>query len=149
MSGGKKKGRWSLKTTNNLTRWHDRLTRTEQRSNPWTECRKHVSFLHYSSALLLLLLFYSPNSILCYLHSNVTPQNFNVKEFNTNITEFIQTLNDPRYSQVDSDYPVEDLVSVVGMVSKSVNDYRYVHILCIYTKKVFYCRKDIFLYPEM
>ncbi|CAL1545348.1 unnamed protein product [Lymnaea stagnalis] len=56
--------------------------------------------------------------------SNVTPANFNVREFNTNMSEFIKTLDDPRYSQVDGEYPVGELVSVVQMVTKSVNDYR-------------------------
>ncbi|KAK3764454.1 hypothetical protein RRG08_020362 [Elysia crispata] len=59
-----------------------------------------------------------------YKKSNITPDNFNVKEFNTNLTEFIRTLDDPRYSSVDEDYPVDELVKVVGMVSTSVKDYR-------------------------
>lgn len=59
-----------------------------------------------------------------YKKSNITPENFNVKEFNTNLTEFIRTLDDPRYSTVDEDYPVDELVKVVDMVSTSVKDYR-------------------------
>ncbi|GFR82545.1 hypothetical protein ElyMa_000629800 [Elysia marginata] len=59
-----------------------------------------------------------------YKKSNITPENFNVKEFNTNLTEFIRTLDDPRYSSVDEDYPVDELVKVVDMVSTSVKDYR-------------------------
>uniref|UniRef100_A0A0B7AXY5 Uncharacterized protein n=3 Tax=Arion vulgaris TaxID=1028688 RepID=A0A0B7AXY5_9EUPU len=58
-----------------------------------------------------------------YKKSNVTPENFNVKEFNTNVAEFTRTLDDPRFCQVDSEYPVEDLVSLVNMVTKTVNDY--------------------------
>ncbi|XP_059140663.1 death domain-containing protein 1-like isoform X1 [Physella acuta] len=66
----------------------------------------------------------SPREKREYKRSSVTPSNFNVREFNSNMGEFIRTLDDPRYSQVDLDYPVDDLVSVVGMVTKSVNDYR-------------------------
>ncbi|BFZ14128.1 hypothetical protein BsWGS_17167 [Bradybaena similaris] len=59
-----------------------------------------------------------------YRKCNITPENFNVKEFNTNMTEFIRTLEDPRYGQVDAEYPIEDLVSLVAMVTKSVSHYK-------------------------
>ena len=59
--------------------------------------------------------------------SGVTSQNFNVREFNSNMADFIRSLEQPRFNMVDSEYPVEELTQVVDLVSKSVNDYKYVH----------------------
>ncbi|KAK0067897.1 death domain-containing protein 1, partial [Biomphalaria pfeifferi] len=59
-----------------------------------------------------------------YPQSHITPANFNVREFNTNLTEFIRTLDDPRFSQVDQEYPMKEFTSIIGMITKSVNDYR-------------------------
>merc|ERR1711879_140539 len=55
---------------------------------------------------------------------SVTPENFNVCEFNTNMAEFISTLEQQRFSTVDKEYPVQELNSVVALVAKSVKDYK-------------------------
>ncbi|XP_048251559.1 death domain-containing protein 1-like [Haliotis rufescens] len=50
--------------------------------------------------------------------------NFDIKSFNSSIGDFLEVFSEPRYQEVDSDYPVDDLISVVSMVSASIEEFK-------------------------
>ena len=56
--------------------------------------------------------------------SNINHDNFDIRSFNSSISDFVELFSDPRYQEVDSDYPVDDLISVVSSVSASIDLFR-------------------------
>ncbi|XP_046546528.1 death domain-containing protein 1-like [Haliotis rubra] len=51
-------------------------------------------------------------------------ENFDIKSFNSSIGDFVEMFSEPRYQEVDADYPVDDLISVVSMVSASIEEFK-------------------------
>ncbi|XP_076439095.1 LOW QUALITY PROTEIN: death domain-containing protein 1-like [Babylonia areolata] len=51
-------------------------------------------------------------------------ENYDVRSFSTSLDEFVHVLSDPRYQEMQGEYPVEDLMSVVTMVTAAMEDYK-------------------------
>ncbi|KAK7095934.1 uncharacterized protein [Littorina saxatilis] len=53
------------------------------------------------------------------------PTNYDVSSFNTNLSSVMELLSDRRFSEMsaDDDYPVEELMSVISLVTMNINEY--------------------------
>ncbi|XP_061190143.1 death domain-containing protein 1-like [Saccostrea echinata] len=51
-------------------------------------------------------------------------EGFNIRSFNDNILEFTEIFDSDRYRNVDSNYPVEDLMGVVSQISNTIEEFK-------------------------
>nr|KAG5693980.1 hypothetical protein BaRGS_002278 [Batillaria attramentaria] len=58
------------------------------------------------------------------LPSKLSKDNYDIRSFNSSLNEFVGVLKDKRYQEVNDDYPVDDLLSVVSMVSATIEEYK-------------------------
>jgi hypothetical protein len=49
---------------------------------------------------------------------------YNIRSFNDNILEFTEIFDSDRYQNVDENYPVEDLMKVVGQISNTIEEFK-------------------------
>lgn len=58
------------------------------------------------------------------LPPKLSKDNYDIRSFNSSLDEFVGVLSNPRYQEMADDYPVDDLLSVVSMVSATIDEYK-------------------------
>lgn len=58
------------------------------------------------------------------LPKRLNRDNYDIRSFNASLGEFVGVLSDRRFQEMSDDYPVDDLLSVVSMVSATIEEYK-------------------------
>ncbi|ESO89736.1 hypothetical protein LOTGIDRAFT_164757 [Lottia gigantea] len=54
----------------------------------------------------------------------IPPGEFDIKTFNSSISDYVELFSSPKFTKVETDYPVDDLISVVSEISSAIEDYK-------------------------
>ncbi|KAK6184688.1 hypothetical protein SNE40_007107 [Patella caerulea] len=64
-----------------------------------------------------------PRSVSAGIRREV-PRDFDIKSFNTSISDYVDLFSSPKFTSLDGNYPIDNLISVVSDISASIEDYK-------------------------